>query len=70
MNRGVKLLGFQVQELPRSSFNRWIGLIQKGVLRVYHPQGNKRGTNRLGEMPKVVFISRETLLDKWLHSVS
>ncbi len=70
INRGVQVLGFRVQELPQTLFKYLIGLIQKGVLRVYHPQGKRRGTTRLGDAPKVVWISRDDLLQKWLPAVN
>lgn len=62
INRGLKGLGFQVAELPDSLKNRRIGLIQRTILRIYHPEGKLQ---RMGR-PKLVWISRQELLRRWL----
>lgn len=71
INRGVKRFGFEVQEIDPGWFERWVGYLQKIALRVYHPAGRarvKEGGSRLGEAPKIVWISRERLLEMWLES--
>jgi peptidoglycan/xylan/chitin deacetylase (PgdA/CDA1 family) len=66
LNRGVKGLGFNVQEVSPNWFNRGIEALQKLNLRIYHPSG--KGNNRKlkeGRL-KIVWISREELLGRWL----
>lgn len=62
LNRGLKGLGFKVEELPLTWNLRRIGLVQKMILRVYHPAGNRQ---KMGQ-PKLVWISTEDLLKNWL----
>lgn len=62
LNRGISGFGFQVEELPRSFKNWRIGLLQKIILRVYHPGGNYK---KMGQ-PKLVWITREVLMERWL----
>lgn len=66
INRGVKGLGFNVQEVPQTLGSRWVGFLQKIVLRVYHPAGKARRNERLGGSPKLVWIAKEKLLELWL----
>jgi peptidoglycan-N-acetylglucosamine deacetylase len=66
LNRGVKRLGFEVQEVPSTWVNRKIGMLQKVIISVYHPLGIARNTKRLGNKPKIVWISRQKLLECWL----
>lgn len=64
INRGVKGLGFTVQEYPnRNGFV--IGLLQKVIMRIYHPAGNKRDIDKLGDKPKLIWISTETILERY-----
>lgn len=67
LNRGAKGLGFKVQDVPISPFVRWIGMLQKIIMRVYHPQGRTHRMTRLGE-PKIVWISKDALLRHWSSS--
>lgn len=60
--RAVKGFGFSVQELPDTWQNRGVAWLQKIVLRVYHPAGKDRKTERLGSTTRLVWISREKLL--------
>jgi peptidoglycan/xylan/chitin deacetylase (PgdA/CDA1 family) len=64
INRGVKGLGFNVQEyaMPNAKV---IGFLQKIIMKVYHPAGKARGTENLGDKPKVVWIAKEVLLEKY-----
>jgi len=64
LNRGVRGLGFQVQEYP-SHFGRILGFFQKIIMHVYHPSGGKRKMESLGTSPKLVWISKEALLNKY-----
>jgi len=63
INRGVKALGFNVEDYP-SRNGRFIAFMQKIIMRIYHPAGN-RDTKSLGDKPKIVWISKETLLEKY-----
>lgn len=64
--RGVKGLGFQVEDLKPSWTGRGIGWLQRIIMQVYHPAGKQRPMDRLGTTPKLVWISREDLLRRWL----
>lgn len=64
LNRGAKGLGFKVQNVPISPFVRWVGILQKIIMRVYHPQGKTHRMTRLGE-PKIIWISKDALLKRW-----
>lgn len=64
LNRGVKGLGFSVQEYPFHN-GLMIGLFQKVLMQIYHPAGNHRKTESLGDKPKMVWISKKKLLDKY-----
>lgn len=66
LNRGVKGLGFNVQDLDLTWRNRFVGYLQRLIICIYHPAGRDRGTRRLGQQPKLVWISREKLLQHWL----
>lgn len=66
INRGVKGFGFHVQDVPVSGFSRWVGMLQRAIMRVYHPTGKERNTEKLGAQPKLVWISRQELLSRWL----
>lgn len=65
LNRGAKGLGFNVEEKDDNS-NRLLGFLQKIIIYVYHPSGLQRDTERLGSKPKLVWITRETLINKYL----
>jgi hypothetical protein len=67
INRGVKGFGFEVQDVPISVSTRWIGLLQSIIKRVYQPVKVSEKTGTEGEQPKLVWISREELLKRWLH---
>lgn len=62
LNRGARGLGFQVEDYPYHNA-QLIGLFQKLLLRIYHPAGNKRKTHKLGDKPKMVWISSAKLLE-------
>jgi peptidoglycan-N-acetylglucosamine deacetylase len=66
INRGVKGLGFNFQDIPSSWVNRWIGFLQKLIMLIYHPMGIKRFQKLRVVQPKLVWISRQHLLKKWL----
>lgn len=60
--RGVKGFGFSVQDLPDTWKSRGIVLLQKIIMRIYHPEGKEHNTQRLGNKARLVWISREKLL--------
>lgn len=64
LNRGVKGLGFNVEETPRKH-GGIIAFIQQVVYKVYNPAGKKK-TGEEKSRPKVIWISREKLLEKYL----
>lgn len=66
LNRGVKGFGFHVQEIPLTGFTRFVGILQRVIMVIYHPAGKARLTERLGHEPKLVWISRQELLQRWL----
>lgn len=66
LNRGVRRLGFEVQELPSTWLNRKKGALQKILITVYHPLGIEHNKKRLGNEPKIVWISKQKLLENWL----
>jgi len=63
LHRGVKGFGFTVQDLPDTRKGRGIAWLQKVIMRVYHPAGNKRKNDRLGNKTMLVWISRQRLLE-------
>lgn len=65
LNRGIKSLGFQVQEVPTSWTIRRIAFMQRVIMSIYHPLGKARNNKRLGK-PKLVWISKQQLLNLWL----
>lgn len=70
INRGVKRLGFVVQDVPVSLSTRGIGLLQSIIKRVYQPPGMNNNLNTMGDQPKLVWISREELLKRWLDETA
>jgi hypothetical protein len=64
INRGVKPFGFNVQDYP-SRGGRFIGALQKIIMNIYHPSGSARKTENLGDKPKIVWISKKSLLEKY-----
>lgn len=66
LHRGVKGFGFNVQELVPTWGIRWIGLLQKIIMSVYHPAGKARLNGRFQGEPKLVWMSKEKLLTRWL----
>jgi len=68
LNKGAKGLGFNVQEYPYANGN-WMGLFQKALMLIYHPSGTQRKTNSLANKPKVVWISKEKLIEKYKDAV-
>ncbi|QSX07835.1 polysaccharide deacetylase family protein [Alkalibacter rhizosphaerae] len=66
LSRGVKGVGFHVEE-DSAPPSKVIGWIQQMVYRVYNP-ANLKHTGENESTPKVVWISRQELMDKYLPS--
>ena len=66
LNRGVQGLGFHVEAIPRTKFSLAVGQLQRLIMRIYHPLGRARKQERLGNQPKLIWISRKELLERWL----
>ncbi|MGI6449599.1 MAG: polysaccharide deacetylase family protein [Desulfitobacteriia bacterium] len=64
LNRGARGLGFNVLNYPYSN-GYLIGILQKIIIRIYHPAGKERKTESLGTKPKLVWISKDKLLEKY-----
>lgn len=67
IHRGVKGLGFEVNDVPISINTRFIAFLQKFILRICHPSGKARAQRMKMTYPKLVFISRDELIDRWLN---
>lgn len=67
LNRGVKGFGFHVQELSPNWFYRCIEVLQKLNSRIYHPARKAGRYKQLESRPKLVWISKEELLSRWLR---
>lgn len=67
LNRGVKGLGFHVEETTHQKKSEIVAFVQQIVYRVYNP-GEKKQTGEKKSTPKLVWISRQELLDKHLRS--
>lgn len=65
LHRGVKKFGFHVQEVPQTRFTRWVGFLERIIMRIYNPQRTEAGKN-ITDQPKLAWISREELLNRWL----
>jgi peptidoglycan/xylan/chitin deacetylase (PgdA/CDA1 family) len=63
INQGVKSLGFQVQEMPTSMSISMVGLLQKLILLIYPSLKKTRENKYKGKRPKLVWISRQQLLE-------
>ena len=61
--RGVTGFGFKVADLPDTRKGQGIALLQKMIMRVYHPAGKNRNNDRMGNKTKLVWISRQRLLE-------
>lgn len=65
INRGVKGLGFEVQEVKPTFFNYGVKLLQRVIHHVYNP--TKLNTrSKSDDYPKVVWISKSQLFNMWL----
>lgn len=67
LNRGVKGFGFNVQDVSLNSFYRGIEILQKLNLKIYQPLKKAGRNKQLEGRPKIVWISKEELLSRWLR---
>ena len=67
LDKGAQGLGFNVLDYPYSN-GYLIGILQKIIMRIYHPAGKKRKTESLDRKPKMVWISKDKLLDMYQRS--
>ncbi|KNZ69672.1 polysaccharide deacetylase [Thermincola ferriacetica] len=65
INRGVKGLGFSVQDISIKGLKRGVYLLQKVIKWIYGPTRKVRGSKHPGDQPKIVWISRQQLLERW-----
>lgn len=63
--RGVKGLGFHIQDLPVNWHNRLVGFMQKFVMWFYGPGIKKTGKSRQTRL-KLIWISRQQLMETWM----
>jgi len=66
LHRGVKHFGFAVQDVPVTWGRRWVAFLQRIIMAVYHPAGKARLQGRFQDQPKLVWISKAKLLERWL----
>lgn len=64
--RGIKALGFQLQEVPQTVLGRGVGYLQRTIRWVYHPVPGSTAKRTVKQQPQIVWISKEALLEKWL----
>lgn len=64
--RGIRGMGFQVQEVPLTALGRGVGFLQRIIRWVYHPVPGSTASRTVKQQPQIVWISREALLEKWL----
>ncbi|UWG98842.1 polysaccharide deacetylase family protein [Dehalobacter sp. DCM] len=64
INRGVQGLGFSVAEYPNENAG-FVGFMQRIIYRIYNPAG-LHASDKLGSKPKVVWISKEKLFERYL----
>lgn len=71
MHRGMDKLGFHLEDVPNTLFNRWIGLLLTWIMVLYHPQGRKRLRYGMAEMhPRLMWMTRSELLARYLPAES
>ncbi|MEN6390456.1 MAG: polysaccharide deacetylase family protein [Syntrophomonas sp.] len=65
INRGVQMLGFHVQDVAPTLFNRAVSLLQHTIHRIYNPTGQS-AVHKHDDHPKLVWISKGRLIELWL----
>lgn len=71
MNRGIEMLGFHVEELPKAKEKKHIESYMRFLLGMYHPEGFKRlrqGSQSLSL--KLVWMTRDELIERYGHVTS
>jgi len=66
INQGAKNLGFQVKEMPPTKTIRAVGLFQKLIMLIYNSSKKTSMKKYRGNQPKLVWISRQQLMEMWL----
>jgi len=67
MHRGMDKLGFHVEDIPPTLFNRSVALLLTWIMVLYHPQGRGRLRHGLEEMhPRLMWMTREELFARYL----
>ncbi|KPV42810.1 polysaccharide deacetylase family protein [Alicyclobacillus ferrooxydans] len=65
MNRGIEMLGFHVEDLPKTKENRRLQRYMKFLMGMYHPEGFRRLREGTRELEiKLVWMSREELFER------
>jgi peptidoglycan-N-acetylglucosamine deacetylase len=64
--QSAKLWGFQVHEMPNTLSLHLIGFVQKLMIFIYHSANLSELKKFRSAQPKLVWISRQQLLEKWL----
>lgn len=68
LHRGTAAIGFKTIEIP-SPAARWvISKYQRLILKLYHPAGSGRLLVKGGLEPKIIVMSKKSLLDKYLQA--
>jgi peptidoglycan-N-acetylglucosamine deacetylase len=71
MHRGAAGAGFHVEDIPNSFGKKYLQLFLRWLMVLYHPQGTKRLKTRTEALvPKLVWMSREEVLEKYLNRES
>ena len=66
MIHGAERFGFYVKEIPFTGFNLGVYFLQKIIVWVYNPSRKVRATRSKENKPKLVWINRQQLFDRWL----
>lgn len=65
INQGAERFGFQVRSMPLTLSTRLAGFLQKILLVLYASPGKARLKKYLHKHPKLVWISKQQLLESW-----
>lgn len=67
IHRGMEKLGFHVEDVPPTLFNRWVTVLLTWIMVLYHPEGRLRLRHGLEEMhPRLMWMTRDELLARYL----
>lgn len=68
LHRGTSSIGFKTLEIRSPAFRRLISAYQGLILKLYHPAGSSRLTGRGGMDPRIIVMSKKSLLTKYLKA--